>query len=117
LARFIMAMTSAFFVARSAFGLPAAAFFVRAVFFAGLAVLALRFPLGCAAGSPLLPFSGTNRVCAHRVSPCRVCGRHSHHFHEKAQSSQDAVADFLCFYCNSSGVVSSFLCKRFSNIG
>jgi len=37
------------------------------------------------------------------------------HFHEKAQSSQDAVAAFLCFLATS--VVSSFLRKRFSIVG
>jgi hypothetical protein len=47
LARFIRAMTSAFLLARSAFGLPAA-FLTRAAFFAVLAFLrGVRFVFGC----------------------------------------------------------------------
>jgi hypothetical protein len=58
LARFIIAITSAFLLVRSAFGL-AAAFLARPTFFAGLAfLLALRAPLGFAVSGPgLLMFS------------------------------------------------------------
>src|ERR1700737_2297309 len=55
LARFIMAITSAFLLVRSALDLPAA-FLARAAFFAGFAFLALRSRFGFAAvGSGLLP--------------------------------------------------------------
>src|ERR1700693_363401 len=55
LARFIIAMTSAFLLARSTFGLPAA-FLTRPAFFAGLAFLAavrLGFGLRASAGAAL----------------------------------------------------------------
>src|SRR5260370_38184954 len=57
LARFIMAITSAFLLVRSALGLLDA-FFVRPAFFAGLAFLpALREPFGFAVSGAGLPFS------------------------------------------------------------
>src|SRR5260370_40359030 len=57
LARFIMAITSAFLLVRSALGLLDA-FFVRPAFFAGLAFLpALREPFGFAVSGAGFPFS------------------------------------------------------------
>jgi hypothetical protein len=55
--RFIMAITSAFLLARSAFGLVA--WFVARAFFADLALLGWRSGFAAAAVSALLPFSGT----------------------------------------------------------
>src|SRR5215471_12645912 len=57
-ARFIMAMTSAFLLPRSAFGWPTVGLFARPAFFAGLAFLAsFLLPLaGVAAGSGLPAF-------------------------------------------------------------
>jgi hypothetical protein len=63
LARFIMAMTSAFLLVRSAFGLPAGVL-ARAAFFAALAFfVGFRAPLGFAAsGAGLLTFVHSDDV-------------------------------------------------------
>ena len=72
LARFISAITSAFLLARSAFGLPAA-FLDRPAFFAGLILAAVRLAFACVApGSGVVVFSDIGCVRVHRVSPDRV---------------------------------------------
>ncbi len=96
LARFIIAITSAFLLVRSVFGLLAP-FLPPSAFFAALAFLAaLPVRLGAASGARLAVGLGIDCVFAHRFSFAASCLRSSHpslRLKEKASGIFDDYAE------------------------